>query len=57
MNETNGVWGKITEVAVGRTVAMESQINAMSCVPPGYCTAGGFYAGGTGLQAFVVSKP
>jgi hypothetical protein len=57
-SETNGIWGTAKEVP--GTAALNTggfaEIMSVSCAPAGTCSAGGFYAGTGGLQAFVVNK-
>jgi hypothetical protein len=58
-DQVNGIWGKAKEVpgTAALNVGGFAEMLAVSCAPAGTCAAGGFYAaGGTGLQAFVVSK-
>jgi hypothetical protein len=58
VSETNGTWGKLTEVATSRNAGKSAEILALSCAPSGYCTAGGYYTNkDVRSEAFVVSKP
>jgi hypothetical protein len=34
----------------------DAAVNSVSCAPAGTCSAGGDYTGGSGGQAFVVSR-
>ena len=45
-----GTWGKAQQVP------NLSEISAVSCASPGDCSAGGFYYGTDGVQAFVISQ-
>ena len=58
INETNGAWGKATEVAAALNTGGNAWTYSVSCAAAGACSAGGFYTDSTGHgQAFVVSKP
>jgi hypothetical protein len=58
VSETNGVWG--TAIEVPGTAALNksgnAQISSVSCASAGNCSAGGYYTGVAGEQAFVVSQ-
>jgi hypothetical protein len=58
VSETKGRWGKAIEVP--GTAALNSggdaQVNSVSCGAVGECAAGGYYAGSTSRQAFVVTE-
>ncbi len=58
INETNGAWGKATEVAAALNTGGNAWTYSVSCAAAGACSAGGFYTDSSGHgQAFVVSKP
>jgi hypothetical protein len=56
VSQTNGTWGKAQKIAGSLNIGRQAEIDSMSCVPPGYCTAGGSYDN-QGHEAFAVSKP
>jgi hypothetical protein len=58
VTEKRGTWGKAIEVPGTAAVNKGggAQITSVSCAPAGDCSAGGFYAGSTGQQAFVVNE-
>ncbi len=58
-NETNGTWG--TAIQVPGTASFDNNgaasVRSVACSSPGNCTAGGYYADGSGAtQAFVVDE-
>jgi hypothetical protein len=57
VDETNGNWGTAHQVR-GTPGYLGAEVETMSCVPAGSCSAGGFYNNSTvaGEQAFVVDK-
>jgi hypothetical protein len=57
INETNGTWGKATEVAAALDTGGDAAIDSVWCGAAGNCSAGGYYTGSSGTQAFVISKP
>ena len=58
VNETNGTWGKATQVAANLSPRGGSAVNSVSCAAAGNCSAGGRYTDSSRHgQAFVVSKP
>jgi hypothetical protein len=58
VSQTGGTWGHLTEVP--GTAALNTggyaEINSVSCVSAGNCSAGGDYQGAGGDQAFVASQ-
>jgi hypothetical protein len=55
VNETNGTWGKATQVATGLNT--NGYLNSVSCAAAGNCSAGGLYVDlGGGIHAFVVNE-
>src|SRR5215470_10682915 len=57
IKETNGTWGKATEVAAALNTGGSARVNAVSCVAAGNCSAGGYYTGRSGAhQAFVINE-
>ncbi len=57
VNQANGTWRPATEMAAALNTAGVAAINSVSCAAAGYCSAGGYYTGSSGQQAFAVSKP
>jgi hypothetical protein len=58
VSEVNGTWHTAREVP-GTAVLNQggdAQLNSVSCASAGNCSAGGYYRGGNGRQAFVVSE-
>jgi cytochrome c551/c552 len=57
-SEVHGTWGKAEEIP--GTAALnqggDAVIGSLSCAPAGTCSAGGQYAPGSGVEAFVVNK-
>jgi hypothetical protein len=51
-----GGWGKPVEVARALNTGGNALIRSVSCASAGNCSAGGFYSGSGGAQAFVVSE-
>jgi hypothetical protein len=58
LNQTSGTWSKALEVPGTATLNTggNAALKSVSCAPTGNCSAGGYYADGTGEQAFVVSQ-
>jgi hypothetical protein len=58
VSEKSGAWGKAIEVpgSAALNVGGVAQVLAVSCASAGNCSAGGFYQGATGAEAFVVSQ-
>jgi hypothetical protein len=58
VSETHGHWGRAEKVPglAALNTRGGATISSMSCAAPGECSAGGFYADGSGLQGFVVSQ-
>jgi hypothetical protein len=56
VSEVNGVWGMAEEVAAALNTAGNAKITSVSCASAGNCSAGGYYFGSSGNQAFVVSQ-
>ena len=58
VNEAHGTWGTAQEVPGTAALNKGGQagIRSVSCASAGNCSAGGFYAGGSGIQAFVVNE-
>ncbi len=59
--QKNGTWRRAIEVpGLGALNTRNyAEVGSVSCVPPGYCAAGGFYASAAGesrLQGFVASE-
>jgi hypothetical protein len=54
--EHHGVWSTAEEVPgiAALNDGGTSELNSVSCGSPGNCDAGGFYAAGTSVQAFIV---
>jgi len=56
--EARGVWGPAQEVP--GTAALnkggDAQVSSVSCARAGDCSAGGFYSGASGVQAFVAGE-
>jgi hypothetical protein len=57
-SQTNGTWGTAEQVPGTATLNTGgfAEMSSVSCAPAGTCSAGGFYQGPGGLQAFVVNK-
>ena len=55
ISETDGAWGSAQEVAADLNTAGAANINSVSCITPGDCTAGGYYYG-NGQTPLVVSE-
>jgi hypothetical protein len=58
VSERNGIWGKV-EIVPGMAVLNKlgsAGTTAVSCAAADRCSAGGEYGGGSGTQAFVVSR-
>ena len=58
VNQVNGTWGNAEQVPGTATLNTGgfAAMFSVSCAPAGTCSAGGFYQGPGGLQAFVVNK-
>ncbi|HXP19639.1 MAG TPA: hypothetical protein VN840_08335, partial [Streptosporangiaceae bacterium] len=58
VSQKNGTWGKAVEVpgTAALNTGVRAQINSVSCGSAGNCSAGGYYTGRSGQQAFVVSQ-
>jgi hypothetical protein len=57
INETDGTWGKPVQVATALNTGAQANVASVSCIPAGYCSAGGAYTGKAGTEAFIISKP
>jgi hypothetical protein len=57
-SEVNGTWGTAEEIPGTATLNQggDAVIGSLSCTPAGTCSAGGQYAPGSGVEAFVVNK-
>ena len=57
-SQTGGTWGTAEQVPGTATLNTGgfAEMSSVSCAPAGTCSAGGFYQGPGGLQAFVVNK-
>jgi hypothetical protein len=57
ITETNGTWGRATEVAAALNALGAARIDSVSCGSAGNCSAGGFYTDiSQHAQAFVVNE-
>jgi hypothetical protein len=57
VREAKGTWHTAIEVpGIAALNKARAQVNSVSCASAGNCSAGGFYASTTGVQAFVVSE-
>jgi uncharacterized repeat protein (TIGR02543 family) len=57
VDEVGGVWGTPSEVAGLLNAGGDGEINSVSCISAGNCTAGGYYKDGSGnIQAFVFDE-
>ena len=57
VDEVGGVWGTASEVAGSLNAGGDGEINSVSCISAGNCTAGGYYKDGSGnIQAFVFDE-
>jgi hypothetical protein len=55
--EVNGSWGNAVEVpGISALSSGASQVESVSCASRGNCTAGGYYTGEDGSQAFVADE-
>ena len=57
VDEVGGTWGTAIEVAGSLNAGGDGEINSVSCISAGNCTAGGYYKDGSAnIQAFVVDE-
>ena len=57
VNETNGTWGPVQEVAAALNAGGSAAIESVSCASAGHCSAGGYLSDSSGrLQAFVAGE-
>jgi len=57
INETNGAWGKATEVAAALNRGRSARIESVSCGSAGNCSAGGVYSDSSGhRQGFIANR-
>jgi hypothetical protein len=58
VSEVAGTWGTAREVpgTAALNTGGTAQVDSVSCTTPGNCSAGGYYTGATGQQAFVATQ-
>ena len=56
VSETGGTWGSPQEVAANFNTNGNAQVNSISCISTGNCSAGGYYATILGTSAFVIDE-
>jgi hypothetical protein len=58
VSQVSGSWHTAVEVPGGGALNRggNAELNSVSCASPGNCSAGGYYTGGNGRQAFVASQ-
>ena len=58
VSERNGTWGRAQQVPglAALNTGGQAGITSLSCASAGNCSGGGFYAGHSGTQAFVVGE-
>jgi hypothetical protein len=58
VSEVNGTWGTAEQVPglAKLNTGLGASTLSVSCASPGHCSAGGFYADKSGLQAFVANE-
>ena len=57
VNERNGTWGPVQEVAAALNAGGSAAIESVSCASAGHCSAGGYLTDSSGrLEAFVVGE-
>jgi hypothetical protein len=58
VSEDDGTWGTATPIPGLSAIdtRADARVNALSCGSPGNCSAGGWYNGADGQQAFVASE-
>ena len=57
VNETGGTWGSAVDApGIAALNGGNAQVTSISCAAATTCVAGGYFTGGAGAQAFVVSE-